>query len=68
MKFGFGMATWIPYGTYNYERFHMTIGEFALAGYEGLECVQSFIYVNRALGIIGDWDKKVERYTDGGWF
>ena len=43
MKLGFGMATWMPYGTYNYERFHMMIDELALAGYDGLESAQPFV-------------------------
>ena len=43
MKLGFGMATWIPYGSYNFERFHLMLDELALAGYDGLECAQPFI-------------------------
>jgi inosose dehydratase len=43
MKLGFGMATWIPYGSYNYERFHVMLDELALAGYDGLESAQPFI-------------------------
>jgi len=43
MKLGFGMATWIPYGSYNYERFHLLLDEMALAGYDGLECSQPFV-------------------------
>jgi len=43
MKLGFGMATWIAYGSYNYERFHLMLDELALAGYDGLESAQPFI-------------------------
>jgi inosose dehydratase len=43
MKLGFGMATWMPYGTYNYERFHKMLDDLALAGYDGLECSAPFV-------------------------